>query len=379
MKQFANSKPTLQERFDALLISTEFANQVIGKLPLGEVTYEESEQGDARRRLLHVEKVTAEQNALLAETQAKKHKAVSDELNKRIIESLIPQFSSHHNVAVSILGLSEDITHLLDTLSTRACSVSLLEPIVAGLPWLHEAILKDINSPQNRRIDGGGKPIIVDSIRTALSTIGIENLKMLIPYFLFRYCIPQITDPYPEIKVKLTEYTLGVANAMHNLAGVAELKKFDAYLLGMLSNLGICASTRGYFKAYDKIHLEYSQEVMTAKDQESYSALQTTKASPVDLAQLYKSHAPALTVKALELLSFKRLNLLRPLEDRESTDYQALLSAHRYTKLKMLIRYRLIDKDEAKNYLMSLNLPLQWLEELNKTDLFKLAVQYTGH
>ena len=154
MNQHANNKPPLQERFDALLISTDFANQLIGKLGLGEVTYEESEQGDARRRLLHVEKVAAEQNALLAEAQAKKVKLVSDELNKRVVESLIPQFSSSHDVAVNILGLSEDIPHLLDTLSTRACSVSQLEPIIACLPWLHDAILKDINSPQNRRIDG---------------------------------------------------------------------------------------------------------------------------------------------------------------------------------------------------------------------------------
>lgn len=379
MNRIVNSKPPLQERFDALLVSTEFANQLIGKRGLGEVSYEESEQGDARRQLLHIEKLTAEQNARLAEAQAKKIKAVSDKLNKRIVESLIPQFSSSNNVAVSILGLSEDITILLDTLSARACSVSQLEPKITCLPWLQDAILKDINSPQNRRLDGRGKPIIIESIRTALSTIGIENLRVLIPFFILRYCTPQITDPYPEIKTKLTEYTVGVANAMSRLADVSELRKFDSYVLGMLCNLGICASTRQYFKAYDKAHLTYSQEVMHARDQGTYSALQTIKASPTDLAKLYKLHAPALTMKALEYMTCKRINIIQPLEEIEGLGHRALMSAQNYTKLKMLIRYRLVNKEEAQKHLMSLNLPLKWLEQLNKPDLFKLAVDYAGN
>ena len=373
--QTPNNTPTIRERFDALLISTDIANKLVGKLAPGTVTYEDSEQGDARRRLLHIEKIAIKQKASEAQAYAKKVEAVSSELHNRVVNKLNPQFSDSTVVASNILGLSDDITDLLDTLSTRACSVSRLEPLVAGLPWLHEAILKDINAPENRRLDATGKPIVIESIRTALSSQGIENLKKVIPYFVFKYCVPQVTDPYPHIKSKLAEYHLGVANACSRIADKQELSSFNAYVLGMLSGLGRCASLRQYFREFDKTLREYAQEAIAAKDQDTFHALQITQPSAVKLSTLLRTFSRPITERAFEHMLFRRINMLCAWTEDDHPLNQALHTAEQFTQLKMLIRYRLIDREMAASHLASLKIPSATLETLSAPGLFKMDIE----
>lgn len=367
--------PSIIERFDALLISTDIANKLVGKRAPGTVTYEESEQGDARRRLLHVEKLAIKQKTSEAQAHAEKVEAVSNELHNRILNKLNPQFFNSTIVASSILGLTDDVTELLDILSTRACSVSRIEPLVGCLPWLHEAILKDINSPQNRRLDAKGKPIIIESIRTALSTLGIENLKKIIPYFVFKYCIPQVTDPYPQIKTKFAEYYLGVANASSRLASQQDVSEFNAYILGMLAGLGRCASIRQYFREFDKTLREYAQEAMAKRDQDTYGALQLVQPSPTKLSDLMRTFSRSITERAFEHMLFRRINMLGAWTEDDHLLYQINTTAQKFTQLKMLIRYRLVDRDMAKSHLTSLKINPSALEELNKPELFKLATE----
>ena len=369
--------PSLAQRFDVLLISTKLANQLIGRKAPGEISYEESEQGDARRRLLYIEKLAAEQKASDDQANAEKLQEVKVELHRRVEEKLKPLFANSTTIAESILGLSDEIANLLDTLSTRACSVSKLEPIVCSLPWLHEAILKEINLPKNRRLDGRGQPIIIESIRTALSSIGIEHLRLMIPHLIFKHSSPQVTDPYPNIKVKFAELSIGVANTMARLSGLLDLRPFEAYLLGTLSELGRCAATRQYFREFDKILNEYSLEAMNAQDQTTYSALQLIQPQPENITSLHNTYANELTIRAFEYLTFKRLNILQPLVNKQHPLNEALLLAQRFTRLKMLIRYRLVEKDEAIKGLAKLKIPTAWLEKLNQPGLFNLDVEYT--
>lgn len=369
-----SDSPNLQQRFNILLVSTKLANQFIGRRSPGEVTYEESEQADARRRLLHIEKLAAVQKETLEKANAEKIKEVSDALHKKVLDKLHPKFTNSTFVAVSILGLSEDITEVLDLLSTKACSVSRLEPLVCRMPWLHESILREVNLPQYRRLDAQGRPIKIESIRTALSSLGVNNLRALLPSLIFKHTTPPVTDPYPNIKNKLFEYSVGVANAMARLSKPLELRYFDAYLLGMFSHFGLCASARQYFREFDGTLNEFSNEAMSKQDQPTYNTLQILQPLPDNLTHLYDTYERELTIRALEFLAFKRINLLPAFLEPTDPYNEALSLAQRFTQLKMLIAYRLVTKEEAKAQLSKLKITKAWLEPLNEPDLFKVSV-----
>jgi hypothetical protein len=366
--------PDLQQRFNLLLVSTKLANESIGRRSPGEVTYEESEQADARRRLLHIEKLTAAQKASQEKATAEKIKQVSDALHTKVIEELHPKFTNSTYVAVSILGLSEDIAELLDLLSTKACSVPRLEPLVYRVPWLHEAILREINLPQNRRIDAKGRPIKIESIRTALSSLGVDNLKALLPCLIFKFATPPVTDPYPEIKNKLFEYSVGVANTMARLSKLLDLRHFDAYLLGMFSQFGLCASARLYFREFDGVLNKFTNEAMSKKDQTTYNTLKILQPLPENLTQLYSTYERELTIRSLEFLAFKRVSLLPAFLEPNDPYHEALSLAQCFAQLKMLIAYRLVTKEEAKRQLSTLKIAKAWLEPLNASGLFKMDV-----
>lgn len=63
MTMGATTPPTIDDRFENMIISPERVLEMLGRRKVGEVSFEQSEQGDARRLLLHVEKVALKTSA----------------------------------------------------------------------------------------------------------------------------------------------------------------------------------------------------------------------------------------------------------------------------------------------------------------------------
>ena len=95
-----------------------------------------------------------------------------------------------------------------------------------------------MNQPKYRRTDSKGKVIHVDSLRAALNRFGIENLNPVILSLAFRRWLPQITDPYPQIKNRLWEEALATSIISRKLAAIHKVNENHAFSLGMLSLLG---------------------------------------------------------------------------------------------------------------------------------------------
>lgn len=225
MTMGATTPPTIDDRFENMIISPERVLEMLGRRKVGEVSFEQSEQGDARRLLLHVEKVAIENKRLQEKTEASYLESVSHHLHEILLGELTEQLSYTDELVQNVLNLPENIGELLDALSVKACSVSKLEPIAATMPWLYDELIVVVNTPQFRRKDSRGRIIVVETLRTALSFLGIENLRTLIPSLILKRAMPQITDPYPLIKQKLTPYTTGVAITAKRLAALTDLNK----------------------------------------------------------------------------------------------------------------------------------------------------------
>ena len=381
MTMGATTPPTIDDRFENMVISPERVLEMLGKRKVGQVSFEQSEQGDARRRLLHVEKVAIENKRLQEKTEASYLESVSHHLHEVLLGELTEQLSYTDELVQNVLNLPENIGELLDALSVKACSVSKLEPIAATMPWLYDELIVVVNTPQFRRKDSRGRIIVVETLRTALSFLGIENLRTLIPSLILKRAMPQITDPYPLIKQKLTQYSTGVALTAKRLAALSDLNKNQAYTLAMVSNLGRCAVIRLYFKLFDKIQLHLLQECQKDKEQKRHEALLKIAPSANHLIALQQEFADAVSADILEWMHFTRIPIAQPMRDcadkqptQPKTLSKILHQARAYTQIRMLHQLKLVDIKEVKPLFSEQRYPAGALEKLKSMDIFTLPL-----
>ena len=381
MTMGATTPPTIDDRFENMIISPERVLEMLGRRKVGEVSFEQSEQGDARRLLLHVEKVAIENKRLQEKTEASYLESVSHHLHEILLGELTEQLGYTDELVQNVLNLPEDIGELLDALSVKACSVSKLEPIAATMPWLCDELIVVVNTPQFRRKDSRGRIIVVETLRTALSFLGIENLRTLIPSLILKRAMPQITDPYPLIKQKLTPYTTGVAITAKRLAALTDLNKNQAYTLAMLSNLGRCVVTRLYFKLFDKIQLHLLQECQKDKEQKRHEALLKVAPSANHLIALQQEFADAISADILEWMHLMRLPIAEPMRAcadkapaQPKTLSKVLHQARTYTQIRMLHQLKLVEMKEVKPLFMEQRYPAGALEKLKNIDIFTLPL-----
>ncbi len=381
MTMGATTPPTIDDRFENMIISPERVLEMLGRRKVGEVSFEQSEQGDARRLLLHVEKVAIENKRLQEKTEASYLESVSHHLHEILLGELTEQLNYTDELVQNVLNLPENIGELLDALSVRACSVSKLEPIAATMPWLYDELIVVVNTPQFRRKDSRGRIIVVETLRTALSFLGIENLRTLIPSLILKRAMPQITDPYPLIKQKLTPYATGVAITAKRLAALSDLNKNQAYTLAMLSNLGRCVVTRLYFKLFDKIQLHLLQECQKDKEQKRHEALLKVAPSANHLIALQQEFADAVSADILEWMHLMRLPIAEPMRAcadkvpaQSKTLSKTLHQARTYTQIRMLHQLKLVEMKEVKPLFMEQRYPAGALEKLKEIDIFTLPL-----
>ena len=306
---------------------------------------------------------------------------MSHHLHEILLGELTEQLSYTDELVQNVLNLPENIGELLDALSVKACSVSKLEPIAATMPWLYDELIVVVNTPQFRRKDSRGRIIVVETLRTALSFLGIENLRTLIPSLILKRAMPQITDPYPLIKQKLTHYSTGVALTAKRLAAMSDLNKNQAYTLAMISNLGRCAVTRLYFKLFDKIQLHLLQECQKDKEQKRHEALLKIAPSANHLIALQQEFADAVSADILEWMHFTRLPIAQPMRDcddkqpsQPKTLSKILHQARTYTQIRMLHQLKLVDIKEVKPLFSEQRYPAGALEKLKSMDIFTLPL-----
>lgn len=375
------SLPAFDERFDNLLIAQERVFKMLGRRSPGEVRFEESEQGDARRELLHVEKVAIKNKALQEQHEASFIDSVRFDLHELVMHELNMQLESSENIYQKVLSLSDDTADMLDTLSLRATTISRIERFASAQPWLYDELMQIVNSPAHRRRDSKGRVIVVESLRTALSFIGIENLRIILPSLVFKRTLPQITDPYPQIKHKLLQYANGTAVAARELARFTTVKPVDAFTLGMLSNLGRCTITRLYFRLFDGVQRKMLEEAQRNRQRDVHDALLKIRPSANYLIALQNEYADKVSADIFEHMHFKRLSIVTPMRSVANNETpepgslaDVLTQARHYTQVRMAYQHRVVDKKELKPLFVQRKYPPGALEAMKEVDIFQLPV-----
>ncbi|ALS99944.1 HDOD domain-containing protein [Lacimicrobium alkaliphilum] len=333
---------------------------------------------------------------LRVEKQAKRDKTLNQKHHQNFLDSLLEQLNRELEVRLEekiqdtellysrILGVHENLPDVLDVMAVRASSIGRIEPLVATIPWLHTDLVKMINMPRYRRTDKKGKVIPVDSLRVALSFMGIENLKMVIPALAFRRWTPQITDPFPNIKTRLWEHSIGTALSCKKIAEMGEMDAGQAFTLGMLHDIGKIVLVRLYFRLFDEVQRDAIAEAHAEKMKEEHSALSELQPSGEFLREILTKHGLAISSRLIERMDLRRVFITpamhevadnKPLSEMSDLG-KVLAQGAAYSKYRMLKTYRLINMEEAKAYLKLFRMPPGALAKLKVTDLKRLNLSF---
>ena len=110
--------------------------------------------GTGRRDKLQTAKVRAEYLA-----------QINQQLHTLVKKKLAQAISDTPAILDKQLNWQDESTDLIDLLTTPSATISKVEAVAAGMPWLYDELLKLVNAPQNRRRDARGMVIVVDLLQ----------------------------------------------------------------------------------------------------------------------------------------------------------------------------------------------------------------------
>lgn len=374
--------PAFAKRFNYLLLAPELAKAMIGRRSPGEVSYAESEQSFTRRQLLKIEKDAIKNKLETAKIQTNYVAQINQQLHAVIDKKLLLTLADTQEVCERLLNWSEHITDLIDFLASPSATITKVEAIVANTPWLVDELLKLVNQPQHRRRDSRGRVIAVDSLKTALSFMGIDNVKRVVPALIYKQTLPVISDPFPQIKHKVWEYNLNGARTAEALAKAHKVKPYEAYTLAMFSQLGRSAIVKLYFRLFEQVHLDFLRHAQKSKLRNLHSALVQLTPDPKHLISLIDEHSDRTTLHLFDYMLFKRVRYTSAISqvlgdvspDEADPLTQVLQQSRYYAKYRMLKDNNLFLDDESEKFIAGSAIEPGLRQKLDAQTLYQLPI-----
>jgi len=362
----------------SLLIGKDFAEKMSGKISLS--GHQDSEQVNRRRELLAIEEETNKNKII--ETHGKNHfkKQVMEQLFTKVNDKMDQQLDNTESPFYNTLSIKDTAAEVLEVLCLKAASIKRISPLVNSLPWLSSELIALVNKPQYRK----RADVQVTDPNLALSYVGLDNLKQVIPTFTLKHILPNTTAPFKLLKRKLWNDSLAMGLASAVLAEDAGLDSFTAFTAGMFSNIGRLVVTRCYLQTYDELHRSELQKAYKNKDKKVHDALLEFDSSPELLLEQLISRSDKITADIVELMRFERLQITEAIFDLAyATEYkkmcpiaQVVAQAKAYVTFRGLAREELISKNEVKTLLSQVKITQKDLTLLKKSDIDHIKLRF---
>lgn len=369
---------SIHQRALSLSISKDFAEQQSGKINL--VNQQDSEQGNRRRELLNVEKEAQQEKDVAAHGEEHFRTQVTNTFYEKVRNQVNKEFDNKINLYHNILCIEDAAPAILELLSLRATSINRIQPLATSLPWLATDLISLVNKPQYRK----RADVQVNDAKLALSYVGLDNLKLVMPTFILKHWLPTTTAPYTLMKRKLWNDSLSIALAADALAKAKKLDCYTAFTTGMLSNIGQLAVTRCFLNTYNDMHKEALHKAFEAKDKLLHNALIKVKSSPELLLEQLLLRSSTLSADLTELMQFDRLPITVAMFDlayNENIDEmspiaQLVAKAKVYVNYRSLTKAKLINDDEAALLFDTVKLSKEEISLLNKSDIDHIKLKF---
>lgn len=380
MQFFENNEliSPIYHRAICLTISKDFAHTQKGEIFVAK--HQDSEQAHRRRELLEVEQVANKEKVIEEYGQNQFKKEVSQKLLDKVHHQITAEFTNKEQLFAQVLNIEPPACDILEILSVKAASIKRITPLVGSLPWLSDNLINLVNKPQYRK----RSDIKVNEPSLAVSYIGLDNLKMVMPTYILKHWLPASTAPFGAMKRKLWQDSLAIGMTTRILAKNEGLDEYQAFTAGILSNIGIFSVTHVFNKKYNEVHQQALKEAYDGRDKRLYDALNDIEATPELLLELILNHSSKLAGELVELMRFDRLSVTEAVfdlsfnEEKEKMCKLAklILKAKSFVYFRCLATDELIDTDEAKRWLSASGLTSKEITQLNRADIDHIKLQF---
>jgi hypothetical protein len=377
MSQNINIENIIKSRFDDLFLDVKQAQENLLSEGKPELSILELEQSKTSRSLLRVEKQAIRDKDLNSKSELNFLNTITEQVNQEVEQRLLESLKDIDYVYSKTVSLDDIIPKLLDIVGVKAASISKIEPLATDISWFYNDLIKMVNQPKYRRLDSKGRVIMVDSLRGGLGFFGIENLIIITSCLTFKRSLPQITDPYPQIKHRIWEEALATAISCKKIAAIVGVNQDHAFCLGMMQLLGKIVITKLYFRLFDNVQRQALIESQDLQQHEQHSALTKIQPSGTFLNQLNNKYALDISATLIDRMALKRVfiaNAMHEITDNVPTSQLSPLAlvlkqGKAYAQYRMLKGYKLIDIEQSKDFIRTLNMPKGSLQALKTTDM----------
>jgi hypothetical protein len=369
---------SIHQRALSLCISKDFADQQSGKINL--VDHQGSEQKNRRRELLNVEKEAQQEKIVAAHGEEHFRSQVTNTFYEQVRSQVNKEFDNKTHLYHNILCIEDAAPAILELLSLRATSINRIQPLASSLPWLATDLISLVNKPQYRK----RADVQVNDAKLALSYIGLDNLKLVMPTFILKHWLPNTTAPHGLMKRKLWNDSLSVALAASALAKDKKLNCYSAFTTGMLSNIGQLAVTRCFLNTYNDMYKKALRKAVADKDKLLHNVLVKVNNSPELLLEQLQLRSSKLSADLIELMQFVRLPITEAMFDlayNETIDEmspiaQVVAKAKVYVNYRSLTKANLINDDEVSLLFETVKLSEKEISLLNKSDIDHIKLNF---
>jgi hypothetical protein len=361
-----------------LVISKDFAVQKNGKHQI--TPQQDGEQHNRRRELLEVEEETNRTKIIEEHGLSHFKEQMMAQFYGRVLKKVNQEFDNKENLYNNILKVEDAAASIMELLSVKAASIKRIIPLIQALPWLADALVDLVNKPQYRK----RADVQVTDASLAISYIGLDNLKLVVPTFILKHWLPTTTSPYPLMKRKLWNEGLSIALASSVLAEQEGLDPFAGFSAGMLSNFGLIAVTRCFVNTYNDIYKSELREAYETRDKRLHDVMVEFDSSPQLLHEQLLTRSSLISAEMVELMRFDRLPITEIMFDlAHTTDIKKMCplariitKAKTYVTFRSLAKEELIDNEEALALFSAVNLNKKNTSLLKKSDIDHIKLQF---
>lgn len=328
---------------------------IVGKQKSGSMYDELDTELEADASKLAIER-EAILERLAKQIQAKQvFEEVSTQLINTVNNAIGHQLASPDSI-LTYSGINENQLLILELLQRKNLDLNRLSPLVTEQAWLARDLLNIVNSPSFRHRRPQRSDVKVTDTKLVLNFIGVENLKLLIPYFCLRNWLPSGHANLLWTTRKLWRYSVVSAIAAQALAKLNDMDGSFVYSCTLLSQLGASVVLKNSAKLFEEIWGEWLREASDSRDKELYDAVIATEFPAEKVYSLVLKHGNSLNWQLLYQLNFKDSAMAKVLSEldnnlsyKELSEEAAMVArANCFAKIVLLEEMRQITPQEKR-------------------------------
>lgn len=281
--------------------------------------------------------------------------AISEQLSNTVVKAIEHQLSSPQS-ALDVSGVMQTQVLLLDLLIAKDLNLSRLRPLIEDSSWLAAELVTLINSPASRHRRPHRSDVQVTELKLVLNYIGLENLRVLIPYFCLRHWLPSGNANVLWSARKLWRYSIISAIAAQALGQLHGKNVNLVYTCALLNQLGTAVVLNNAARMFEKHWRNWLQEASRSRDKEVYDAVMATEFPAPQVLNQVLQYGHEYNWSLLSLHTFDDspiTQILRELDvqyrfNQLSPEAAIVAKASCYAKVYLLEEQQLIEPQEKK-------------------------------